>query len=469
MKKLMAILFFSFLVFGIVLHSPLVVSDGNDSNSGGDSGNSITNNSGSSDDEEDSNSSNNDSENDDLNDGETGRACEEISGERFRSIDKYEVGLGIGEDGTARGYWWISFGNGKFSWSYSDVVEEGSYICKGNLITGTSITGRKLAGGYDINKNILIWDGKKYANKDQTEIEVQHDGKIRKIKIHEGEDGEKIREAIKERNRLRFGFNNSELPENCEKHGSAIKCDMGGKLETNIRISVEGVNLSEEVKQTIEDLRTSFENTTGEVKIRIGVVNNKEAKIETEGTITDSQQEIIDLLVSQITALVANTENEAKIKIDLQRKFSKAREMIVFAGRSGNIIIQIKGINMTTNVELYQNNGSVYAILGNNETLLISYLPDEIREKIRERIHSKIEGNESIEFNNDGQYQVNLEKRARFLGIFKVKEKMRFHVDPETGDILNENAPWWGFLARDEGDNSTGTERETNSSNTTAR
>jgi len=195
-------------------------------------------------------------------------------------------------------------------------------------------------------------DGNENDDENQTEIDIDDNGTIKKVKIHIGDDSEKIKKAIKEKNR--FKFDSSELPENCTKTGSVMKCDMNG-----------------------------------------------------------------------------------------------SRTMAVFAGKSGNVILQVKGINATTQVQLYKYNGSVYGLLDNNETLLINYFPDEIREKILERINAKTDGNETIELDEDGEYQVDAKKEARFLGIFKVKEKVRFHVDPETGEILNENAPWWGFLASD--------------------
>ena len=124
--------------------------------------------------------------------------------------------------------------------------------------------------------------------------------------------------------------------------------------------------------------------------------------------------------------------------------------MAVFAGKSGNTRLQVRGVNASTKVALYKANGSLYGNTDNNQSFLINYFPDQIRERIRERINASTEGNASIEIDEDGQYQVDVQKRARFLGIFKVRERVRFHVDPETGAILNEHAPWWGFLAKDE-------------------
>jgi len=190
----------------------------------------------------------------------------------------------------------------------------------------------------------------------ETEVQVEiqdENGMHRELKIKGNEtEIEEVKAAIRERNRLRFG-NDSELPENCTRDGSSIKCNIEG-----------------------------------------------------------------------------------------------GRVMAVFAGNSGNTIIQVQGVNMSTQVELYHHNGGVYGVLDDNNTILLNYFPDQIREQIRERIRARI-GNETINLTEDGEYQVEVQKEARFLGLFKVKEKVRFHVDPANGTILNEHAPWWGFLAKD--------------------
>lgn len=130
--------------------------------------------------------------------------------------------------------------------------------------------------------------------------------------------------------------------------------------------------------------------------------------------------------------------------------FKGNRTMAIFAGNSGNVIVQVKGINASTStqVQLYKSNGSLYALLQNNETVLINYLPDQLRERIMERLHAQTQ-NESMNITEDGNYTVQLQKQARFLGLFKIRERMMLKVNPQTGDILEKHAPWWGFLAGD--------------------
>ncbi|MCK4553058.1 hypothetical protein KAT80_02550, partial [Candidatus Pacearchaeota archaeon] len=60
------------------------------------------------------------------------------------------------------------------------------------------------------------------------------------------------------------------------------------------------------------------------------------------------------------------------------------RIMTVYAGKSGNVIVQIKNVNMSTNVTLYKANKTLYGVFRNNQTKEIKVFPDEVKEKIRQ-------------------------------------------------------------------------------------
>lgn len=125
------------------------------------------------------------------------------------------------------------------------------------------------------------------------------------------------------------------------------------------------------------------------------------------------------------------------------------REMTVYAGESGNVIVQVKGINMSTNVTLYKANNTFYGVFRDNETKAINYMPDKVREKIREKLRANLE-NETIELDEDGTYQMRAEKKSKLFGLFRVRERVTAQIDAETGEIIRTRGPWWGFLATDE-------------------
>jgi hypothetical protein len=124
--------------------------------------------------------------------------------------------------------------------------------------------------------------------------------------------------------------------------------------------------------------------------------------------------------------------------------------MTIFAGNSGNVIVQVKGENMTTKVILYKSpDGKVYGIFKNNETKEVKLLPDQVAERIRERVRARLQ-NENITLNEDGNYEYTAQKRARLFFIIPVRIAVRAEIDPETGNIILLKTKRWGFLAKNE-------------------
>lgn len=129
------------------------------------------------------------------------------------------------------------------------------------------------------------------------------------------------------------------------------------------------------------------------------------------------------------------------------------KQMSVYAQSGNKIVINSGGENMTTNVTLYHHDGRVFGVFDGEEeneskAKEIKVLPNEAYERAREGIRARVH-NESLSLNEEGEYEYRLRKEARFLGIFKVRERMELRMDPETGEVLREKAPWWGFLAND--------------------
>jgi len=128
------------------------------------------------------------------------------------------------------------------------------------------------------------------------------------------------------------------------------------------------------------------------------------------------------------------------------------REMTIFAGKSGNVIIQIEGINMSTNVTLYRGeNGTLHGIFKNNKTKEIKMLPDQVRERIRERLRTELQ-NENITLNEDGSYNYQAKERARLFFIIPVRVRVAAEINPETGEVIRLRKAWWAFLAKGEDD-----------------
>ena len=57
-------------------------------------------------------------------------------------------------------------------------------------------------------------------------------------------------------------------------------------------------------------------------------------------------------------------------------------------------------------------------------------------------------------------YQIETNKHGKFLGVFKLAMRIDSQIDPETGEVLNVNAPWWAFLVAQQDENVTGVNNE---------
>jgi len=94
--------------------------------------------------------------------------------------------------------------------------------------------------------------------------------------------------------------------------------------------------------------------------------------------------------------------------------------------------------------------------LKNGQEKEIKIMPDTASEKALERLKLKVcspEKNCTIQLKDVGsgetekvQYEVQLERHSRILGIFQKKMQVRAEVDAENGDV-NIHKPWWAFLA----------------------
>ena len=122
------------------------------------------------------------------------------------------------------------------------------------------------------------------------------------------------------------------------------------------------------------------------------------------------------------------------------------RTMTITAGKSGNTIIQVKGVNASTKVELYKSEEKLYGVF-NGETKRI-LTPEQVQEKIRERKQKTWEEH-NITLNEEGYYRVQSKKKARLFLLIPVREKVRTQIDAETGEIIKIRNSWWGFLAND--------------------
>lgn len=94
--------------------------------------------------------------------------------------------------------------------------------------------------------------------------------------------------------------------------------------------------------------------------------------------------------------------------------------------------------------------------LSNGSIRRLRIMPNELKKIARERLKTD---NISIEIKEVRHkniprviYNIKTNKHGRFLGIFKMQVGIDAEVDPETGEVLRINKPWWAFLISGEDD-----------------
>ncbi len=117
-----------------------------------------------------------------------------------------------------------------------------------------------------------------------------------------------------------------------------------------------------------------------------------------------------------------------------------------------NVTIGV-GQNKKGNNNSQMNNSDNNSNQGNqtqNKIKQIKYNKEQIRERFRERMRYKY-ANETmnVTLDDEGIYHLQFKKHARLFGFIKIMEKVNSQMDAETGEIIKEQNPWWGFLARD--------------------
>ncbi|MFA5142250.1 MAG: hypothetical protein WC471_04740 [Candidatus Woesearchaeota archaeon] len=95
--------------------------------------------------------------------------------------------------------------------------------------------------------------------------------------------------------------------------------------------------------------------------------------------------------------------------------------------------------------------------LSNGKNAEVKIMPDTASETALARLRLKTCVSEegcTIELKEVGEgdqvraaYEVQAEKEAKLLGLFKTKMQVQAQVDAENGEVITSHKPWWAFLA----------------------
>ncbi len=191
--------------------------------------------------------------------------------------------------------------------------------------------------------------------------------------------------------------------------------------------SVKKINVREEVKRefrTDDGRRVKIERKVeiedGKIKIRI-----KRKTIDTKG-------------------------NDIEVRLVIERDENTIKKKIKLEG--------VEGLDINTELEIDDefegDESELAAIMSNGKRAKIKIMPDQLVEIALERLKASNYTMELIEIEDENElrviYNVKANKTGRFLGLFKLKLKLEGQIDPETGEFIRMNKPWWAFLTTGE-------------------
>ena len=156
------------------------------------------------------------------------------------------------------------------------------------------------------------------------------------------------------------------------------------------------------------------------------------------------------VIVNGTSLIVRNASNPAvNIQMILRRE-NRTVEKNMTVTRTVNARLNVTMGNATvfTDSGIIYENDTLY-ISSLNRTVELKTLPDEARERVRERLRSGAEVREMfLEFREEAvKYRIMTTTRKRILGLFDADVEEDSVLDADSGEIESTTGPWWGFLA----------------------
>ena len=240
---------------------------------------------------------------------------------------------------------------------------------------------------------------------------------------------------------------NTETTDNSDSGESSIEnvettSDDESKVETETKVDRE--RLKEIAKKRLEERREKMrENLKKEFRENGAIVKvEREVEVQDDGSVKITiKRTIIDAngVERKIVIKIVEKDGERKVKIEGEENVPE----------------------LETELEIEDdfdgNDSDLETTTSDGERHKIRVLPDEARRKILARLManniSAIELREIKERNIPRVvYNIETNKHGRFLGVFKLAMKVEGQVDPDTGEVLNVNKPWWAILVAGEDD-----------------
>lgn len=242
---------------------------------------------------------------------------------------------------------------------------------------------------------------------------------------------------------------------NVSLRGNVIDSDNKNANDSDDMEANDSVNEKEDENQE-RDEENKIKTRTREIITR----GNCTIKIERKVEIEDGKKVEV---VKRKMECADGTRAEVKIKIENRTADGKFRERIKYEFKGKELEVETEeGIDLEEDT-----NGTEYRLrarfMGNVTDIKI--MPDTASEIALERLRALNISNISLKEIHHKNiprivYNIETNKHGRFLGVFKLSLKFNAEVDPETGEVIGINKPWWAFLVS--GEDSDQTENQVN-------
>jgi len=139
-----------------------------------------------------------------------------------------------------------------------------------------------------------------------------------------------------------------------------------------------------------------------------------------------------------------NAGNKVEIKSNSNAQYNESGEGD-FSVNGEKIMVQ-KG----SSIQLQEHSR---VMLSNGENFSINVTPGQARVRAQERLNLSCDNCtlelKEVKSQNGTRvaYEVQAEKQARVLGLFRAKVRVSADVDAETGEVLDTKKPWWAVFA----------------------
>ncbi len=166
-----------------------------------------------------------------------------------------------------------------------------------------------------------------------------------------------------------------------------------------------------------------------------------------EAKAVNQEAKVINQEIKELKAGTYAMEGGEQLKVQEQTK-----EMTQL--QSGEMVAHT---NMQLNQEQQDGKTKLSVQLSNGKNAEVKVMPDAASEQAMQQLKLNVCSEENacqIELKEVGKgeqtkavYEVQAQKQAKVLGLFKAQMKVQAQIDAETGEMIKTKKSWWAFLA----------------------